>query len=218
VKPPVRILLADDHVFVCELLKVRLQHEEGLEVVRSVGDSDRALAETRRLKPDLAILDIDMPGPPVFGVVDTLRTELPGLRVVFLSAFVSDHHVQRALDLGAAGYLTKTEPLDTIVQALRTVAGGGVHYSPEVRERIVVDRDGLALARPVQSRIALLTPRELEVLDAVARGLAKKQIADLLSISIKTVDRHCEHLMGKLEIHDRVELARFAIREGLVNP
>jgi len=215
---PVRILLADDHMFVCELLKVRLQDEMGLTVVQSVGDTAQALAEIRRLQPDLAVLDIDMPGQSVFGVVAALRPELPDLRVVFLSAFVSDYYVQQALDLGAAGYISKTEPLDVIVAAVREVARGGVFYSPEVRERIVVDHDGLVIAKPVQSRLALLTPREREVLDAIARGLAKKAIADLLSISVKTVEQHCSHLMDKLEIHDRVELARYAIREGLVNP
>ena len=215
---PVRILLADDHMFVCELLKVRLQDEMGLTVVESVGDTAQALAEIRHLQPDLAVLDIDMPGPSVFGVVATLRPELPDLRVVFLSAFVSDYYVQQALDLGAAGYISKTEPLDVIVAAVREVARGGVFYSPEVRERIVVDHDGLVIAKPVQSRLGLLTPREREVLDAIARGLAKKAIADLLSISVKTVEQHCAHLMDKLEIHDRVELTRYAIREGLVNP
>jgi len=215
---PVRILLADDHMFVCELLRVRLQDEHELTVVGSVGDTGQAMAEIRRLQPDLAVLDIDMPGQSVFGVAAALRPELPQLRIVFLSAFVSDWYVQQALDLGAAGYICKTEPLDVIVAAVRDVARGGTFYSPEVRERIVVDHDGIVLATPVQSRLARLTPREREVLDAVARGLAKKNIADLLCISVKTVEQHCAHLMEKLEIHDRVELARYAIREGLVNP
>ncbi|HPF69922.1 MAG TPA: response regulator transcription factor [Candidatus Krumholzibacteria bacterium] len=215
---PVRILLADDHVFVCELLKVRLHDEPGLRVVHAAGDTDRALQAARALAPDVAVLDIDMPGPPVFGVIEKLRAERPALRVMLLSAFVSDHHVQQALDVGAAGYVVKTEPLDVIVEAVRTVAGGGVYFSPDVKERIVVERSGPVLRCAAGTRLALLTPREREVLAAIARGLAKKQVAELLSISVKTVDRHCVQLMEKLQIHDRVDLARFAIREGIVNP
>jgi DNA-binding NarL/FixJ family response regulator len=211
-----RILLADDHAFVRELLRVQLEREPGLEVVAAAGDSDRALADARRLVPDLALLDIDMPGPPVFAAAARMRDEMPSLRIIFLSAYVSDHHVQQALDLGAVGYISKTEPLEVIVQAVRAVAAGGVFWSPEVRDRIVLDLAEPARPQPRCARLALLTPREQEVLAAVARGLAKKQVADLLSISVKTVDRHCTHVMNKLGIHDRVELARFAIREGVI--
>lgn len=211
-----RILLADDHAFVRELLRVQLERQPGLEVVSACGDTDRALADTRRLGPDLALLDIDMPGPPVFAAAARMREEQPALRIIFLSAFVSDHHVQQALDLGAVGYISKTEPLDVIVEAVRAVVAGGTFWSPEVRDRIVLDVDARARPQARCARLELLTPREREVLEAVARGLAKKQVADLLAISVKTVDRHCGHVMAKLGIHDRVELARFAIREGII--
>lgn len=216
--PRAGVLLADDHAFVRDLLSMRLAEEPELTVLVSVGDAAGALREARRRQPDLAVLDIDMPGPSVFGVVAQLSVELPSLRVLFLSAYVNDHHVQQALDLGAAGYVCKCEPLEIIVAAIRDVSRGGVVYSAQVRERIAVDGAGRAVLRPSRSRLRQLTPRELEVLAAVARGLTKKQVADLLSISHKTVDRHCGHIMGKLGIHDRVELARFAIREGIVNP
>jgi DNA-binding NarL/FixJ family response regulator len=223
----IRVLLADDHALVRELLAVRLQAgTDGtaappgstVAVVASVADSDALLSEARRTRPDLAVLDIDMPGPPVFGVVARLRHELPGLRVLFLSAFVNDHHVQQALDLGAAGYVCKTDPVERIVAAVRSVARGAVAYSAAVRDRIVIEAGGRAVLKPQHSRLELLTPREMEVLAVMARGSSKKEAAAALSISHKTVDRHCVNLMEKLAIHDRVELARFAIREGVVNP
>jgi DNA-binding NarL/FixJ family response regulator len=111
--------------------------------------------------------------------------------------------------------VTKGEPPEVVLSAVRTVAGGGVYFSPQVQERLVVDSTGVHLAAEGATRASTLTSREMEVLRYIARGLSKKDIAAIMHLSVKTVDNHSTSLMSKLNIHDRVELARYAIREGL---
>ena len=118
----------------------------------------------------------------------------------------------------ASGYVTKHEEPGVLVTAIRRVVSGCRFFSPRVKERIVFETDDVVDVDAPGTRRGTLTPREMEVLRDVALGLAKKQIAARLHLSIKTVDRHCSNLMDKLDIHDRVELTRFAIREGLVHP
>lgn len=213
---PMKILLADDHAFICEMLSVQLE-AAGLEIVATAHDATEALAAARRTRPGVAVLDIDMPGLCVFDVVRQLRDEMPDLRVILLSAHVTDHFVDRALELEVSGYAQKTESLPSIVRAILLVAEGRRYFSDNVRKRIELAEGQLRVQTP-RSPIATLTPREVEILVYVARGLSKKEIADLIHRSVKTVDQHCTNLMTKLEIHDRVDLARFAIREGIANP
>ena len=211
-----KILLADDHAFLCEMLQFRLE-EAGMKVVAKVHDAAAAVAAARRLEPEVAVLDIDMPGLSVFDALLQMRSEQPGMRAILLSAHVNDHLVSRALAVEVRGYLRKTESLATIVEAVRRVAAGRVFFSADVRKRIVVHGARADCSQP-RSRIATLTPREVEVLGYIARGLSKKEISGLLNRSVKTVDQHCTNLMTKLEIHDRVRLTRFAIREGIERP
>jgi len=211
----ISLLLVDDHALMREALAARLSAETDMEIVGIVGTADEALAEVERVHPDVVLMDIDMPGVTCFDAARTIRARFPRTRVVFLSAFCHDHYIEQALAVQAAGYLTKTEPLDTVIRAVRSVACGGSYFSPQVQARIVVDTSGTHLARRQRSRISTLTPRELQVLRYIARGLSQKEIASLMQVSPKTVHCHGANLMTKLDIHDRVELARFAIREGL---
>ncbi len=211
-----KALLVDDHVLIREMLQERLE-SEGFEVL-STGDTTVAIALAADLQPDVAVLDIDMPGRSTFEVARVLRTESPDTRVVFLSAYVRDAYIQQALDVQASGYLCKCEPLSEILAAIEAVAGGASCYSREVLRRIVIDGSRARLAEVPVTRPSLLTNREREVLLHVARGLSQLQVAHVLGISIKTVQHHLEGVMDKLEIHDRVELARYAIREGIVEP
>lgn len=215
---PVRIILADDHAILREMLATRLGEEPDLEVVAAVDDAEAALQAARRNAPDVVVLDIDMPGLSPFAAARALGTELPDTRVVFLSAFLRDGYLQQALDVEAAGYLVKRESLDDIVCGLRAVAGGRTAFSPAVRARMsLVESKVEFVQRPV-GRLSLLTPRESETLRYLASGMSRKEIARRMGISPKTVEQHCEHVMAKLDIHDRVELARFAIREGVLEP
>ena len=215
VTPDIRILVVDDQALVRGALAERLRREPGFSVVGGAGTADEAVDEALELEPDIILMDIDMPGLNSFDAAQRLRSLRPDIRVIFLSAFLHDHYIERSLRVKASGYLTKCESPETLIAAIHEVASGGSYFSPEVRARIVVDEDGAKLLAGSKTRISTLTTREVEVLRYIARGLAKKQIADTMGVSVKTVDCHASNLMAKLEIHDRVELARFAIREGV---
>ena len=213
-----RILIVDDHALVRDMLSQRLAQEPDLEVVGLAQDAGQALDLTLRLRPDMVVLDIDMPGLSAFDAAQRIGTELPGTRVFFLSGYVQDGYIAQALQARARGYATKGGTPDGLLTCIRKVLKGGTCFCPEVRSRLEITADGPRLAACVRTRAQLLTPRELEVLSYLAKGLAKKEIAHITDLSVKTVEQHCTHLMQKLDIHDRVELARFAIREGLVQP
>lgn len=212
---PVSLLLVDDHALVRGTLADRLGRELGLTVVGTAGTADDAIVAATKLQPDIILMDIDMPGLLCFDAVGRIQQQHPNTQVIFLSAHFHDRYVEQALAVRAAGYVTKSEPPEVVIQAVHTVAAGGSYFSPEVRARIVIDASGTKLAYKSQSRATTLTPRELEVLRYLARGMSQKDIAQTIGRSAKTVHRHSINLMHKLDIHDRVELARFAIREGL---
>ena len=212
----ISIVLADDHALVRGMLTNRLSEEPDLRVVASVGNAEEAAAEALRLKPDIVLMDIDMPGTLCFEAARMIRQQSPDSRVIFLGCSCRDQHIEPALSVRAWGYITKAESAETVVDAIRSVSSGTAYFSPDVEPRIVVDANGAHLARNGLSRVSTLSDRERVVLQYVARGLSQKQIAKVMYISPNTVNRHCNNLMAKLDIHDRVELTRFAIREGLV--
>lgn len=216
----VRVLLVDDHAMVRDSLRHRLEGESDVEVVGAVATADEGIRLVRAATPDVVVLDIDLPGRLSFDAARDMRACDPPPKVLFLSAFHHDRYIADALAVGASGYLTKDERPERLVQAIRAVHDGGVCFSERVRARLIVGSSGeLRLGEEsATTRAASLSPRELEVLRYIARGLSKKEIAKAMCRSYSTVDRHTENLMAKLDIHDRVELARFAIREGLAEP
>ncbi len=211
----VSILLVDDHALVRTMLGDRLDDEPGIEVVGRMEDADQAVPEAIRLEPDIVLMDIDMPGRLCFEAVRAIQDRCPQVRIIFLSAFFHDRYIEQALAVMAAGYVTKGEPPETVIEAIHAVASGRSFFSADVQARLVVDPQGLRLAHKSRSRASTLTPKELEVLRYIARGLSQKEIAAATHRSKKTVHNHCTKLMTKLDIHDRVDLVRFAIREGL---
>ncbi|HLO42538.1 MAG TPA: response regulator transcription factor [Phycisphaerales bacterium] len=215
---PIRVILADDHALVRSTLAEWLRTSTDLSVVAQCSDADQAVNECIRLAPHVVVLDIDMPGLSCFDAARTIRSRLPDTKIIFLSAFLHDRYIDEALRCGASAFLTKGEPPQKIVDAIRTTAAGGIFFSPEVQSRMVIDAGGVRLAEGPMTRAQTLTQRELEVLRYIARGMSKKEIANVMHLSVKTVDNHSTSLMSKLDIHDRVELARFAIREGLAEP
>ncbi|MCU0689160.1 MAG: response regulator transcription factor [Phycisphaerales bacterium] len=220
-----RVVLADDHALLREMLSERLASRAGFEVVMA-RDADEAFGHALRLKPHVVVLDVDMPGRNVFEVAKSIRQALDRTAVMFLSGHFHDRYIEQAVSAGARGYVVKSGSAERVVDAITMVASGGVAFSPEVLERVIVDRDGVRMASAaggasgpsVQTRLASLSDREREVLRYLATGLSKKEIAAQMHLSVKTVQNHADRLMQKLAIHDRVELARFAIREGIINP
>lgn len=208
----ITILLVDDHALVRGSLAERLKREPDLVVVGGVGSADEAICKATASRIDIILMDIDMPGLNCFEAAKRLSVIRPETRVIFVSAFKHDRYIEQALAVKAHGYLTKREPPEKVVAAVREVAAGGAYFSQEVQSRIIVDESGANLPR---SRVSTLTPRELEVLQYIARGYGKREIGNIMNLSTKTIENHTTSLMAKLRIHDRVDLARFAFREGL---
>ncbi len=215
---PLRPLIIDDHELVRRALAERLDREGTIDVVATGKDGEDAIALVKEHRPDVVMLDIDMPGLSCFDAARTIQAILPTVRLLFLSAYVTDRYIEQVLQLCAGGYLTKRESLDRVIRAIQEVAAGKNWLSTEVRDRLVVDTRGISLIKSAKTRSSVLTQRELEVLRHVASGLAQREIAGVMHISTKTVDNHCANLKKKLDLHDRVELTRFAIRDGIVLP
>ncbi|MBN2562719.1 MAG: response regulator transcription factor [Phycisphaerae bacterium] len=214
----IKILLVDDHALVRGALAERLQREPRFVVTGTAGTADEAITKTLAGRPDVILMDIDMPGMVSFDAAREITRMWPETRIIFLSAFMHDQYIEEALKVKARGYLTKREPPERVVEAILEVAAGGACFSEEVQSRIVVGSTGARLLTARKSRAATLRPRELETLRYIARGMSKKKIAEQMSISVKTVEHHTMRLMRTLDIHDRVGLALFAIREGLAEP
>jgi DNA-binding NarL/FixJ family response regulator len=223
-----KIVLIDDH----EIVRLGLSHvinaEADLAVVAQSNDAQSGLVEIMKHRPDVAVVDINMPGTSVFEMVQVALRQLPTLKVIFLTAYNTDTNVERALSSGASGFVTKGESLGTIVSAICEVLGGRVPFlSNDVRGRVVTTKRITAVAEvspetAVQAQIItarknLLSPREIEVLCCVAQGQSAKQIATVLNISSKTVERHKSNIMAKLSLHTQVDLTRYAIREGIIS-
>ncbi len=212
----IRILCVDDHSFLVDGLAARFEIERDLDFVGSLPTADRLLAEVREKKPDIVLLDIEMPGSDPFEAADDVRRHCPDVRIIFLSAYVRDHYITAAVKAGAWGYFSKSEEASTIVDGIRKVAGGQFAFSPKVQARCQPGKGRRGSPVPPTSKVDALTTREQEVLRLIGRGMARSEIAETICRSPKTIDGHRESIMQKLDIHDRAELVRFAIREGLV--
>lgn len=210
-----RILLVDDHALVRSTVASTVEEEPDLTVVATASNAQEAVHAAIREHPDVIVMDVDMPGLICFDAARQIGARCHDTKLLFLSAFTNDHYISQAIQAGARGYLTKAEPPAVLIRAIREVAAGGSFFSAAIVSRLIVDKGGIRLATEPKTRASRLTQRELEVLRYVARGHSKKDIARTMHLSTKTVDNHCSNLMSKLDIHDRVELARFAIREGL---
>lgn len=209
----IRVLIAEDHPVVRCGIKAMLSNHSRIEVLGDARDGQEALAKTKALKPDVLLVDIEMPHMNGFALVDALRKEAPGTRAIFLSTHSGSECVPRLLQSGARGYLTKHASPEEMVQAIESVASGGTHFGPEIAR--------LALAQMVESRRepgqqAPLTAREKEILSLIAEGLYNKEIAARLNIGTRTVETHRERLMRKLNIRSAAGLTAYAVANGFV--
>ncbi|MBT8486011.1 MAG: response regulator transcription factor [Phycisphaerales bacterium] len=212
---PIRVLTVDDHAFLVEGLQARLAIESDLEFVGRCPSADTLVETVRRTDANIVLLDIEMPGADPFEAIDDLRRQCPDTRVIMLSAYVRDHYIDAAYKAGAWGYLSKGDSSDDVVSGIRNVAAGQLAFSPQVQKRANAPT-GRRNTTPASSKLSLLTEREQQVLRMIARGMGRAEIAETLCRSPMTVDNHRKSIMKKLDIKDRVELARFAIAEGLV--
>ncbi|MFE6196075.1 response regulator [Streptomyces sp. NPDC057838] len=216
----ISVLLADDQPMIRTGFRYILEAEPDIEVVGEAADGREAVEETRRLSPDVVLMDIRM--PVMDGVEATRLIAAGGLasRVIILTTFDLDQHVLDALRAGASSFLVKDGPADSLVAAIRTVAAGDAVLAPRVTRRLLERFAGLPsdAAPPVPPRLDVLTGRELDVLRTLARGLSNAEIAAELGIGETTVKTHLAHILEKLQLRDRVQAVILAYDSGLVTP
>ncbi len=214
---PITVLMAEDHAVVRQGLCALLNADGHFRIIGEARTGREAVEMTQALKPDVILMDIAMPELNGLEATRQILTANPAAKVIVLSAHSDDEYIKRMCTVGVSGFLEKQTSAEILAKAIREVAGGGIFFSPSIAKRLrdeqgkLLSRDGL----PKANR-ARLTTRESEVLQLVAEGSANKQVAASLGISIKTVEKHRQHLMDKLGIHDTAGLTRYAIAEGVV--
>jgi DNA-binding NarL/FixJ family response regulator len=212
-----RILLADDHAVVRRGLRLVLEAQPDMQVVAEVGDGAQAVARGLQEDVDLAVIDITMPRMTGLHAARELHRRRPELRILMLSMHENERYLHEALKAGASGYVLKTVADRDLVEAVRAAMRGEKFLYPGARTPLI--EDFLHRARQdLPLRADPLSPREQEVVKLVAEGYTNKQIAETLVISEKTVERHRANILDKLGMRDRVELTRYAIRHGLIEP
>ncbi len=206
----IRVLLVDDHRVVLEGLGLLFDEVDAIEVVGRVSEVSGIAEAVRELSPEVVVCDLEMPGGDALEAVSACREHAPDLRIVVLSAFPSDVNIRRAIAAGAGGVLTKSEPAEAVVSGVEAIAGGRTVYSDEVRDRF--------RAAEGSPRLMELSPRELHVAKLVAEGMTAEEIAAQSFRSPRTIERQVASALQKTGSRNRVELARWVIREGLIVP
>ncbi|HUI73624.1 MAG TPA: response regulator transcription factor [Candidatus Acidoferrum sp.] len=209
---PIRILLADDHALVRQGLNSLLERE-GFQVVGQAADGQEAIREVELLHPDVAIMDISMPGFNGLNAARELARSFPKVKTILLTQHDEEQYVSEALEAGVKGYVLKSQAASDLLHAIRQVSRGQVYLSPGV-SRAVMET---CRSKTEKSGIRL-TLRERQVLQLIAEGKSTKEVASLLGISVKTAESHRTRLMQKLDIHETASLVRYAVRLGIVQP
>ena len=213
----ITLLLAEDHAVVREGLRALLAMEDDFEVVGEARNGREALQLTIKLHPEVVVMDIAM---PLLNGVEATRQILkavPATKVLILSAHSEEEYVEQVMARGAMGYLLKQTSAHTLAHAIREARKGNIYFSPSISRRLHhLDDESPDPGRTPGKRKVRLTSREVEIIQLIAEGKANKQTAAELGISIKTVEKHRQHLMKKLDIHDTAGLTRYAIAEGII--
>jgi len=214
---PITVMLAEDHAIVRQGLCALLRADGHFKLVGEARNGREAVDLARTLRPDIILMDIAMPLLNGLEATRQILTANPAARIIILSAHSDDLYVERMVETGVAGFLEKQTSAEILATAIREVAQGRSYFSPAIAKRLGAtaskprDREGF-----VKANASRLTSRESEVLQLVAEGRANKQVAAELGISIKTVEKHRQHLMDKLNIHETAGLTRYAIAHGII--
>jgi DNA-binding NarL/FixJ family response regulator len=210
----VKVLIADDHGIVRSGLRMLLEQQSDIEVIGEAADGATARDMAIRERPDLAILDVKMPKLTGLQATREIREQAPDVSVLILSMYDDERYLFEALKAGASGYVLKTQADVDLLAAVRAVERGEPFLTPEAQRALIKDVLGQSEAGHTDE----LTPREQEVVKLVAEAHTNKEIAEILHLSEKTVENHRSNAMRKLGMRDRVELVRYAIRRGLIEP
>src|SRR3990170_563646 len=214
----IRLLLAEDHVVVREGTRALLQREQDMEVIGEAGDGKEAVELANKLRPDVVVMDIAMPGINGIEATKQIKTCCPRTAVLILTAYDNEQYIFALLEAGAAGYLLKNVRSSELVAAVRSVYGGESVLHPAVTRK-VIERLGLSSARAAAERASgPLSDRELEILRLAAKGLSNKQIASRLCLSARTVQAHLGNIFNKLGVGSRTEAVLYALKRGWIAP
>jgi len=213
----ITVLLAEDHEIVREGFRCLLKHEHDIEVVGEAETGRQAVQLTQKLRPAVVVMDIAMPLLNGLEATRQIRKTCPDTRVLILSAHSDDAYIEQVEELGAAGFLLKQTSSHILATAIREIQKGSKFFSPAISKRMRVPSPKLT-GGGKSSRTATnrLSSREVEVLQLIAEGKPNKQVAAELGVSFKTIDKHRQHLMAKLNIHDTAGLTRYAISAGII--
>ena len=210
----IRVLIADDHMLVRDGVRALLSTADDIEVVAEAGDGREATDRARETLPDVVLLDIAMPGLGGLEAVPLIQREAPRARILILTQYEHADYVRRFLRLGVAGYVLKKAAGAELISAIRAAHRGGLVLDPAIAREALKEPEGGT--EPTDDPYESLTDRERQVLKLVAEGRSNKEIASLLEISVKTAMTHREHVMQKLNLHNRTDLTRFAMRRGII--
>jgi DNA-binding NarL/FixJ family response regulator len=212
----ITVLLAEDHMVVREGFRKMLEVEKDLKVVGEAQDGRAAIAMVKKLRPDVVLMDIEMPLLNGLEATRQVLKAVPNTKVLMLSAHSNDAYVKSATDSGALGFLLKQTSAHDVCRAIREVHKRKTFFSPSISQPLDhLNPQSPGSARILNKKITQLSPREMEVLQLIAEGKANKEAASKLGIGSKTVEKHREHLMQKLDIHDTAGLTRYAIDAGM---
>ena len=214
----IRILIADDHAIVRDGLRQLLSSQADMEVTGEAEDGREALKKVKTLRPDVILLDIAMPRLSGLEVISLIREASTATQVVVLSMHAKETYVQQVLASGALGYVLKASPSTDILEAIRTAHRGEYFLSSRLKAEVIGQYLKTRPAAVAVRGYELLTEREQQVFRLVAQGHSTAQIAEVLCVSAKTVEKHRTSLMNKLGVHDRMELLKYAIKIGVVDP
>jgi len=213
----IKVLLADDHTVVRQGLKVLLEAESDINIVGEAETGRQAVRLTLKLLPDVVVMDVAMPLLNGLEAARQIIKELPTTRVLILSSYSDDEYVHQVTEAGAAGYLLKQTAATDLIRAIREARQGNAFFSPSISKRLLdTYREAFMKGAPAGTRTEKLTSREAEVLQLVAEGKVNKQMAAELCLSVKTIEKHRQNVMNKLNIHDVAGLTRYAISKGII--
>ncbi|MGE0453683.1 MAG: response regulator [Vicinamibacteria bacterium] len=212
----IRVLIVDDHAILRDGIRALLDLAEDIEVVGEAADGAEALEACRKLEPDVALMDIAMPGLGGLEATLAIRRELPRTRVLVLTQYEDREYVARFLKAGVSGYVLKRAAGAELAAAIRSVHRGGLVLDPGIARAALDEAPRAGDAEAIQDPYETLTEREKQVLKLVAEGSSNKEVADQLGISVRTAMSHREHVMEKLGVHSRTDLIKFALRRGVI--
>ncbi len=214
---PIRIVLADDHVVMRAGLRLVLEQQEGLRVVGEAGDGREAVGLAEKLKPNVLVMDIGMPNLNGIEASRQVSARFPEIAIVILSMHSDEGYILRALRAGARSYLLKDSAEADLVRAVRAVVAGKSYFSPAVSKVLLEDYMRKLQRTGAEDSFELLSPRERQILQLVAEGKSNKEIADLLHLSVYTVETHRASIMKKLNLRGIPELILYAVRKGIIS-